>query len=201
VILNWINAPIEDFSLYAEAYHKVAKAAFDEMKKIQDVGFHRVPIDDFLTFPIVYLYRHSLELNLKAVILTGAPMLELKGNTKINTGDILKTHSLEKLAEKIEQIFSAYGWEWDLGTEHFTTLQDFRDIIIELHNMDTKATAFRYPLNNKGDASLPKNFEFNIYDFCEIIDGLLYALEGAAYGAHEELQQTYEMIAEFYHDI
>jgi len=201
VLLNWQGTPEEEFTLYAEAYHLVAKEALAALKEYQDSGFHKVPIDDFRAYPIVFLYRHSLELWMKAVILTGAPMLMMKSNIQINRDKLLNTHILDTLRQNIEQIFAAYEWEWDLGTKHFRTLQDFRNVISELHNVDTRSFAFRYPLDNKGNASLSPNFEFNLFNFCEILDCLLSALEGVAFAAYEELQLEYEIIAEFNKDI
>ena len=201
VLLNWQHTPEEEFTLYAEAYHIVAKEAVAALKEYQDAGFHKVPIDDFRAYPIVFLYRHSLELYMKAVILTGAPMLMIKNNTEIKRDRLLNTHSLDLLRQKLEQIFAAYEWEWDLGTQHFKTLQDFRNIISELHEVDTLSFVFRYPLDKKGNASLSSNFEFNLFNFCEILDCLFPALEGAAFGAYEELQLEYEIMAEYYDDI
>lgn len=197
VLLNWQGTPEEEFSLYAGAYQIVAKEALASLKEYQDAGFHKVPIDDFRAYPIIFLYRHSLELYIKAVILTGAPMLVMESNIQINRDKILNTHNLDSLRKKIEQVFAAYKWEWDLGSNHFRTLQNFRDVISELHSVDTVSSAFRYPLDKKGDASLSPNFEFNLFNFCEILDCLLSTLEGATFAAYEDLQLEYEIMDEF----
>ena len=201
VLLNWQGTPEEEFTLYAEAYHKVASDAVTALKNYQDAGFHKVPLDDFRAYPIVFLYRHSLELYMKAVILTAAPMLMIKSNTDIDREKLRNTHSLDSLRQLLEQVFAAYEWEWDLGTEHFKTLTDFRNIISELHEVDTRSFVFRYPLDTKGKASLSSNFEFNLFKFCEIFDCLLPVLEGAAFAAYEGLQLEYEIMAEYYNDI
>jgi hypothetical protein len=201
VLLNWQNTPEEEFTLYAEAYHTVAKEAVAVLQNYQNAGIHKAPIDDFRAYPVVFLYRHSLELYMKAVILIAAPMLKMKDIAEIDRRKLLNTHSLDSLRQQLEQVFAAYEWEWDLGTQHFRTLQDFRNIISELHEVDTLSYVFRYPLDKKGNASLSSNFEFNIFRFCEILDGLLPALEGAAFAAYEELQLEYELMAEYYDDI
>ena len=109
-------------------------------------------------------------------------------------------HSIDLLRQQLEQVFAAYEWEWDLGTEHFGTLADFRNIISEFHEVDTRSFVFRYPLDTKGKASLSSNFELNLFKFCEILDCLLPVLEGAAFAAYEELQLEYEIMAEYYDD-
>jgi hypothetical protein len=40
----------------------------------------------------------------------------------------------------------------------------------------------------KGAPSLEENFQFNLFKFCSILDGLFPTLEGAAIGAYEEYQ-------------
>ncbi len=201
VLLNWQDTPEEEFTLYAEAYHKVANEAVTALKNYQDAGFHKVPLDDFRAYPIVFLYRHSLELYMKAVILAAVPMLMMKDDTEIDREKLLNTHSLDSLRQQLKQVFTAYEWEWDLGTEHFRTLADFRDIVSELHEVDTRSFVFRYPLDTKGKASLSSKFEFNLFKFCEIPDCLLPVLEGVAFEAYEELQLEYEIMAEFHDDI
>ncbi|MDL1962546.1 MAG: hypothetical protein LWX01_12810 [Deltaproteobacteria bacterium] len=201
VILNWQDTPEEEFTLYAEAYHQVAKEAVAEFQKYQHPGNCKLPIDDFRAYPIVFLYRHSLELYMKAVILVGTPMLEIKNIAKINRDKLLNTHSLDSLRQQIEKVFSAFEWDWDLGTPNFKTLQDFRTVISELHEIDIGSYVFRYPLTTEGDPSLPLRFEFNLLEFCMTLDSLFPALEGAAYFAYEQLQLEYELRSEFFNDI
>ena len=91
VLLNWQDAPEKEVTLYAEAYHKVANEAVAALQDYQDAGFHKVPIDDFRAYPIVFVYQHSLELYMNAVILTAAPILMMKNNTEIDREKLLNT--------------------------------------------------------------------------------------------------------------
>lgn len=138
---------------------------------------------------------------MKSVILVGAPMLEIKNIDKIERNKLLDTHSLDSLRQKIEKVFMAFEWDWDLGTPQFKTLEDFRKIISELHQVDTGSSTFRYPLDKKGNASLPFDFEFNLVEFCKTLDCLLPVLEGATYAAHEDLQLYAEIMSEFNNEI
>lgn len=201
VVLNLHDTPEEEFTLYAEAYHIVAKEAVATLQKNHLNGHHRSPIDDFRAYPVVFLYRHALELYMKAVILAAAPMLKIKNIGEINRENLLKTHSLFTLNQKLEQIFDVYEWDWDLGTPHFSKQEDFRKIILELHEVDKGSYVFRYPLNTKGNAALTPYFEFNLFEFCKILDELYPILEGAAFAAHEDLQLEYELMAEYFNEI
>lgn len=199
--LNFQKSPEEEFTLYAAAYHQVAKEAVSVLEKNKQAGIPKLPIDDFRAYPVVFLYRHALELYMKSVILVGAPMLEIKNIDIIDRNKLLDTHSLDSLRQKIEKVFMAFEWDWDLGTAQFKTLEDFRKIISELHQVDTGSSTFQYPLDKKGNASLPFNFEFNLVEFCKTLDCLLPVLEGATYAAYEDLQLYAEIMSEFNNEI
>jgi hypothetical protein len=190
VVLNWHGTPEREFSYFAEAFHLVAQDAAAALRQDPHFGLDGIPIDDFRAYPVVFLYRHALELYMKAVILVGSPMLRIKGMACVDRRALLKTHSLDKLRQDLEQVFEAYEWEWDLGAPHFRSLEDFRKTVAELHAVDAGSYAFRYPLDTKGDASLTAHFRFNLFEFCEVLDSLFPVLEGAAIGAYEELQTT-----------
>lgn len=196
VVLNWHGTPEKEFTYFAEAFYLVAKDAVANLRQDHSFGLNGLPLKDFQAYPIVFLYRHALELYMKAVILIGSPMLSIANQTKVDRETLLKTHSLEFLRQELERIFEAYEWDWDLGVPNFQSVLDFRKIIAEFQEVDAKSSAFRYPVDTKGGASLTSHFRFNLFEFCEILDGLLIALEGASIGAYEELQVTYEQMAE-----
>jgi hypothetical protein len=196
VILNWHGTPEREFSYFAEAYRLVAQEAAEGLRDNPHFGVDGIPVEDFRAYPVVFLYRHSLELYMKAVILVGSPMLSIKGMAKVDRKRILSIHYLDELFQNLEGIFKAYGWKWDLGTRHFQTKADFRKTILELHAVDKLSDTFRYPLNTKGGASLPSHFRFDLFEFCQVLDGLLAGLEGATICAYEELQITMEARSE-----
>jgi hypothetical protein len=196
VVLNWHGTPEREFSYFAEAFRLVAQDAVVALRQNPHFGLDGIPIEDFRAYPVVFLYRHALELYMKAVILVGSPMLAIKGMAEVDRQRLLNTHSLDALRRDLERVFEAYGWDWELGSPHFRSLDDFRKTIAELHAVDTRSDAFRYPLDTKGGASLASHFRFDLFTFCEVLDSLFPALEGATIGAHEELRATLEAMAE-----
>ncbi|MGD1155736.1 MAG: hypothetical protein ABSA41_07895 [Terriglobia bacterium] len=189
-VLNWHGTPEGEFRLFAEAFHVVAKESVAALRKNPQFGLYGIPTEDFRAYPVVFLYRHALELYMKAVLLVGPPMLSIKGQHEVDRQQLLKTHSLDILRQELERVFEAYGWDWDLGTPHFGTLDEFRAVIAEFQAVDAGSYAFRYPLDTKGSASLGSHFRFNIFEFCDVLDELFPVLEGAAIGAYEELHTT-----------
>ena len=105
VVLNWHDTPESEFTYFAEAYHALAKKTVDDLKKNPGFGLYGSPLNDFLAYPIVFLYRHALELYMKAIILIAAPMLEIKEMGEVNRDKLLKNHSLDSLRQKLEQVF------------------------------------------------------------------------------------------------
>ncbi len=196
VVLNWHGTPEREFTFIAEAFHKVAQEAVAALRQNHLFGLNGSPIEDFRAYPVVFLYRHALELYMKAVILIGSPMLAIKEMPEVDRQRLLKTHSLDSLREELERMFEAYEWEWDLGIPQHQSLDDFRKTIAEIQAVDARSYAFRYPIDTKGSASLPSHFRFNLFEFCEVLDGLFPVLEGAAIGAYEELQATFEAMAD-----
>lgn len=196
VVLNWHGTPEGEFTFFAEAFHLVAQETAATLRENPQFGLNGSPVEDFRAYPIVFLYRHELELYMKAVILVGSPMLAIKGKTEVDRQRLLKTHRLEILRQDLERVFEAYEWEWDLGVPHFGSLDYFRTTIAEFEAVDAGSHAFRYPIDTKGSASLASHFRFNLFEFCEVLDGLLSVFEGAAIGAYEELRAMREAMAE-----
>lgn len=194
VVLNWHGKPEEEFTFFAEAFHLTAKEAVATLRTDPHFGLHGSPHKDFRAYPIVFLYRHALELYLKAAILAGGPMVSIRGAGTVAA--LRKTHSLEALRQDVERIFRAFEWGDDIGLPRLKTLEDFRKVIAELEGVDSRSDAFRYPLDAQGAAALGSHFRFNLFELCDTLDGLLRLLHGAASAACDGVQATYEAMGE-----
>jgi len=197
VVLNWVGTPEREYKWYGEAFHEAGKALVDQLKQENNpqFGLDGFPPDSFKALPIVYLYRHAMELYLKGIILLGGAILPLRGQTGIDREAVFDTHVLQRILQDVERIFAAFGWGWDFELNGFRSLADFRSVIGQLDAV--KSDAWRYPTLKDGEtASLKRHFRFNLFEFCETLDPVYSVLDGAAYGAHEELQLEYENNAE-----
>ena len=197
VILNWVGTPDREFTWYGEAFHQAAKSLVDQLRNDSRFGLYGPPPHSFKAVPIVYMYRHAMELYLKGIVLAGSEVLPLHGKPEVNLKSVLAVHKLQDLLRVVEQIFEAFGWDWDFALPRFRTLAAFRAAVAELDSIDAQSSAFRYPTQKDGTtASLESHFRFNLFDFCDTLDPVFPLLDGAAVGAHEELQAEYEMRAE-----
>jgi hypothetical protein len=193
VVLNSYGSPEGELTPFAEAFHLMAKETVAALRKKPYFGHDHV---DFHPYPIVFLYRHALELYIKAVILEGAPMLEVRDEGSIDRGRLLRTHSLVGLEQDLERVFKAFKWEWDLGLPHFKSIDDFHRVIADLNDVDAGSYTFRYPMDTKGARALTSPLRFNLFDFCEILDELFLYFDGAIVYAYETLQAEYDAMAE-----
>ena len=62
-VLNWHHVPPKEFYFYARAFHKAAKSL------VESVELDANPFADFNACPVVFMYRHALELHLKAIVI------------------------------------------------------------------------------------------------------------------------------------
>ena len=178
ILLNWHGEPIEEFSLYAEAYHCAAK------KLVSEYGTTGA-IRDFESTPILFLYRHAFELYLKAFVLVGSKILALHGKTTMPPDKIFETHKLTNFLPHFEAILGEVGWSWDMGEDGLRQKRDFVGLIHEFEAIDPSSFSFRYPTNKKGSAALPDHFSFNLSLFAKRMDPLLEIIDGALTGLEE----------------
>lgn len=121
---NWFGALIGTFGGYrgffdvAQSFKNAANCLIDTHKK----NYFEYEILD----PLLYLYRHAIELYMKALVMV------YDGNC-----DVKKKygHSLSKLFEQIEIIIKELGYEMP---------QKSKDMIDELNEIDKDSFSFRY---------------------------------------------------------
>ena len=90
--------------------------------------------DDALTLPVLFCYRQYIELRLKEVI--------EKINTFEETGETYKqTHKLSQLWSTLKTIMTIH-----IENKEQQEFDIVEECIMELHNLDEKGIAFRYPV-------------------------------------------------------
>ena len=131
---------------------------------------------DILVYPIAFLYRHHLELQLKFIISKGSILL---GEDKQPPA----THKLDDLWEKCKAIIEK------LSPEDGPDLAEIENIIDELTKFDPYSTAFRYPKNKQGKSSLYGVNRINLRLLSEIIEKVSIPLDGVITYIVECLQE------------
>lgn len=128
-----------------------------------------------LTYPIVFLYRHHIELALKRIIhsVPGVLGRELTNDERGH----LRNHKLDLLWQDLEPIFGeicdAVGWEKPGGAD----LEGTREHIRQLSAADPSSENFRYWKTKDGMPSLPSLDTFSIRHFSEMMERLADFIE------------------------
>jgi hypothetical protein len=183
VVLNWYGTPQEHLELFAQAFYRAAR-------KIAE-GYDDKIVRDIAMCPAIYLYRHAFELYLKAVLLAGEQLRELKGQPTLHLETCINGHRLTDLAGKFLDVANDMGWGDDLGADGLRTRGDFLALVNEWDALDQQSFSFRYPMNKKGGAALPDQFAFGLRHFRERMEPLLDILDGSV-TAVEEARDSYE---------
>jgi hypothetical protein len=116
---------------YIEGYKLAADALFE--KVLQDRF-----VVDLVIYPMVFNYRHYVELSLKAILFRSGLVLETQGKPKYS-------HNLEKLWEQLRPLLQTRFKDHD-----FSVLDNVEKLILEFSGVDPKSTAFRYHEHNPG---------------------------------------------------
>jgi len=186
VTLNFFGVPDAEFSVLADSFRAIASAACEQLREAGRLATAGVPVfDNLLAYPIVFSFRHALELQMKALILEAEPIFARRGEPGVDRAKLF-THSLEALRGDVERLFESSHWTWEIAPPHFRTLNDFRRVIGELHDVDPRSFCFRYPVDKAGHAALDDHFEFNLFTFASRMDELICGLGGFVLRAADE---------------
>jgi hypothetical protein len=179
VVLNFMRRPESEFGIYAAGFWRAGRSLATSLAKQR--GYR-----DFDACPIVFLYSHALELYMKAIVRRGRSLVSLAGKKLPIQPRALNRHELLPLTQPIQYIFKHVGWTWSTEVEGVKTFRDFKAIVREI---DRLGTAFRYPIDTKGQPSVSHHFMFNVLEFARQVEAAVRLLDGALTGLEEEWDQ------------
>ena len=162
---------MQDSFLYARSFHTAAKKLAASLQLAPN------PFTGFDVSPVVFMYRHAVELHLKALVLGEG------GNFLATTPDALsvhKTHSVSWLAQFVVQIVIALKWEKEFRCDGIENLADFKAVIDELNAVDPGSYVFRLPVMAEAEDFVPGQVKLTIHDFVRRADALLELLDSTA---------------------
>jgi hypothetical protein len=163
----------------------------------------------FLLYPVVFLYRHHVELMLKSLIYafdhpsvrqnTGAHELDEADRKNLTSGK--KAHSLQWLWGRLLPVVKTLGCD----IQHFETVDGISFYLQQLNEIDPGSVNFRYTTAIAGTkAKLRKlqkpGAEVNIQTFAIAMERLANYLDGLDGYAEAIIEAHDEMIAEAYNN-
>lgn len=156
-----VTVAADDFSrffLMRDGYRKSADALVQQA--IED--FREA---DYLVFPIVFLYRHALELNLKYII-------NHYGH-HVGIDPIWNTHEFERLWPKFLEVLDGFG---TLDPDQADRIVG--GIIAEFGNLDPRSFSFRYPRDNQGTPVPLAKDRLDLIRLKDVMDGVFGYFSG-----------------------
>jgi hypothetical protein len=183
-VLNWYGESIDQLDLYAESYRLAARFLVAESPddQLRDVG----------ACPVVFLYRLSLELYLKSILILGARILQEPGEPLGVERVLNRNHNLSDLWNDLKKLYGQLEWKWDPELDAAGRLiRDFQD-------RDPKASYFRYPVKKDGGPAFECNFSFQLHNFCDRVEELLEFLDGINCGLAGILDERQEALLNRY---
>ncbi|MFC1834352.1 hypothetical protein ACFL2Q_06425 [Thermodesulfobacteriota bacterium] len=173
-----LNRFHKEWGLYAMGFKEAADLLVNH---VEEGGISQ----DFLVYPVGFLYRHYLELAMKDLIRLGRELQYIDE-------PVPRTHNIQRLWGICRQVLlSAFP---DDPTEE---LDEIERLIDELSRGDPKSTAFRYPEETSGSLSLPGIDLINLSGLRQTVHKISLTLEGSCSALEEALQYKREI--ESYH--
>ena len=160
--VSWQRQWEENFEGYSSKYFRAAKLLYEAAKSDSSLL-------DEVTYPIMYLARHSIELTLKSLVY------------KLGNKKICKGHDLINLWHELDCLY--------IGDKHNERYAVAKQLIQELGNYDIQSDTFRYHLHKDKSRTAKSDF-IKIELFYSTYLKLFNFLEGLEYEidtAHEEM--------------
>lgn len=176
IVLHWFGNSMEKMDSYAEAYRLAARRLFEKSSNAE--------LRDEFACPVVFLYRHSLELSLKEILINGHKILQLEAKPFQTEKEILERgHNLSSLWKALKELHEQIDWT------DATELDAHGETIKEFDKLDSKSFSFRYPVTLNGSPALRQDFRFDLHHFCDRMDEVLEALDSISCGVAGVLDQ------------
>jgi len=178
---NWrfnacVNYATDDLYAYAEGYKQASDVLVAHIlgKGTTDI--------DFLVYPLVFLCRHAIELQLKGVIRDGERLLN-RPRTRLDH----HKHKIDSLWTAARKVLEEV---WPEGDK--SLLRSIDDVLTQFSRVDASSQAFRYPVDTKGKRTKPDVTHINLLQFHQLATTVYKLLDGATTGLDAYLGETLE---------
>lgn len=169
-----VNYGFDDLYAYAEGYRRAGDILAKELEADPRRGL------DYLVYPLVFLYRHAIELQLKGIIRDGTQLLRQPAVPK----KLLNKHELEPLWTAACQILEKVWPESDPDR-----LRQIAKVISGLSAADPDSQAFRYDRDKSGHRTKSLLTLVNIAKFHGLAEEAYGLLDGATTGLQTLLDE------------
>lgn len=188
-VISFTNDPKGDFHAFAKGYTLAANRLAASLLDAQ-----RFP--DYEAYPVVFLYRHALELSLKHIIYGSVELAAFRRMDEINE-QLKNNHDLVSLSQTAGKVLSLLFPNDEMLGRLKTTVaalcKDWADI-------DPGSYAYRYPIDTKGRPSTKKHQVVNLRALSNRMAEVLEDLDTVHFGLDMETyqaQKLYQILEDF----
>ena len=141
---------------------------------------------DFLVYPIVFFYRHFVELQLKRLLILVANLAEEELDHKSRKD--LDNHHIDQLWADIKRLLKTEKVRKECGvTMPQEDTQGIDSYVQQISAIDPDSQSFRYSRTKNGDTSLPETVtHINIAVFADHMESLCSYLDGLVLLGHKK---------------
>lgn len=174
------SLPQQELGYYAQAYLEAARTLLRSLRRRG--GFSKIA-----AAPVLFMYRHAIELYLKSIVVVGNRSLTASPADDEKLFKSLGDHKLLPLISRVEAVFNLVGWEWKWPLNSLVeTKADVQRLLAYLEDIDPESFAFRYPVDKRGRRSIATDVRFNLESVVAALDALAEALDTADAGLKTE---------------
>ena len=175
--IGYLGDSVSNWDLYVEGYRKAADAIVGHLMEDRSEL-------DFMVFPVVYLYRHHVEIALKTIIMLARRLNDEEGG--VPTG-----HKLLDLWRMARTLLER---EWPKNDT--VPLDAVESCIRELVEFDPGSDAFRYPVGKDKSKHLEGLTHVNVRHLAEVAGRMSDFLLSCIVGLWETVDQREEYLSD-----
>lgn len=178
----WNNARVnflhDHWETYVDGYKRAGDVLVEHVKNMRSD-------QDTLVYPIVFLYRHYIELRLKIIFMDGKQFVEDKKEFPAHHDIVNLWGECKKIIVKV------------FVDDPIKDLNAVEKCIKEFAKIDPSSESFRYPINKQGYPTLSALSHINLRNLSEVISRIASFLDFVSRGISIYLEQKREIESEY----
>jgi hypothetical protein len=185
-VISFTRNPKEDFGVFSKGYTLAAN-------RLAGFLFEAQRFSDYEAYPIVFLYRHAIELSLKHIIYTSAKLAAFKHLDDVDRG-LQNSHDLKRLSGIVATLLATL-FPKDAGLRQAIAM--VTETCREFSEIDPRSDGYRYPINREGQVSTNRHQVVNLRAFADRMSAVLEDLDTVHFGLNietDKAQEVYEAI-------
>ena len=182
IVIYSAQNPQEAFGVFAKGYTLAANRLASLLLEAP-----RFPV--YEAYPVVFLYRHALELSLKHIIYSSVKLAAFKYLDDVDRG-LQNSHDLRQLSKIVETVLALLFPDDESLRQ---TIAMVTETCHEFSEIDPRSDGYRYPIDSKGQRSTKRRQVVNLRSFADRMSSVLEELDIIHCGLDMETYQAEEV--------